>query len=138
MDIIDSPDSDTGSDISDISDISEIEDIRKIFEIKIQSTNKSDDSSDYGSQCDCESDSHSVYTYDTFDTSDSNIFKKQEIKMELLISNKMSKSNNFDIIFKKMLDEIKEKTDKKILKKIIASNDSDSDSDYYLRGYKFF
>jgi len=117
--------------------ISEIEEIRKIFEVKIEERNSCDNSnseSDYDSEC-------SYNTYDTFDTSDSEILKKQEIKMDLLVGKKMLKSDSksdFDIIFKKLLDELKKKYKKKVLKTIVTSNDSDSSSEYYLHGYNFF
>ncbi len=124
---------------SEISEISEIEEIKEIFEVKICSNNI-----DLNSDSDCTCDSECTYdSYDTFDTSDPDIFRKQEIKMEVLVGNKTLKSNDkgdFNILFKKMLDEFKKKTDKKVLRKIITSNncDSDSSSEYYLHGYKFF
>jgi hypothetical protein len=122
----------TSSDISDISEISEIEDLKKIFEVKIPEI--CDFNCDYISDCSSES---SCETYDTFDTSDPDILKKQEIKMELLIGKKMLKpddKNDFNILFKKLLCELKNNS-----QQIVVSNcNSDSSSEYYLHGYKFF
>lgn len=130
--------SSTHSDVSDlISEISDIEDIQKLFEVRIEGKDRSDslDSSYSSDRSDKSTD-----TYDTFDTSDSDILKKQEIKIELLIGKKMLKSenkNNFNIQFKKLISELKNKYTKRVVVSKTDTN-SDSSSEYYLHDYKFF
>ncbi len=135
----------TNSEISEISDISDIEDIKEIFEIKIHNnfdseSSSSDTESSSGTESSRRSNSECSidYSYDTFDTSDSNILKKQKIKMELLLDKKLLKTdskNEFHILFKKLLNEFK----KKHLRQIkVEGDESDESSEYYLHGYKFF
>ena len=131
--------SDNFSDKSDIlSVISDPKEINEIFQVRIRTnSNESLDSSD--------NESISDESYDTFNTSDSEIFKKQEIKMEILEKTNLCKKptsydlrNDVDVIFVKMLHELKE--DKKIKKKKIVNDLDilDSSDDDYLHDYRFF
>lgn len=131
----------------DISEISEFDenDIKNFFvescvqELGIDFT-----------EIDSDSDSvKSIESYDTFNTSDSEILKKEEMKITLLnkysiYDNPSQSKDEFNILFSHILHELKKEAnanDKiKIFKpfKPDESDDSDDSEDNYLHGYKFF
>ncbi len=151
--------------ISEISDISDINDIRNLIINKYNSDNNeiqnilikkykcdsdSESNSNSESDSDSESDSesiNSVKTYDTFNTSDSEILKKEEMKLKLLnsyccqndINIVINKSKDeFNLIFTHMLHELKKDNEKNLIKlniQNIYKYDSDDD---YLHDHKFF
>lgn len=128
-------DSDNISEISDIDD-DENENQIKNFTIRKYSKESSDD--------DCSSEK----TYDSFNTSDSEILKKEEIKIKLLNEyglvnndNLLTKSKEeFNLLFLHMLREIKKETNlnDKIKLKPLDNSDDDSNDSGYLHGFKFF
>ena len=130
--------------------------LKKIIEFHLHLKNPtlSEDeikNSETSSEC-----TNSEETYDSFNTSDSDILKKEEMKIKLLNDYIVCECGNgsgitsnthliekskdeFNILFIHMLKELKKENNKGQLLKPIDLDESSSDDDCdYLHGYKFF